>query len=362
MKAFVTGASGFIGNRVARKLIKRGYDTWLLARSPEKLANLVALGAHVAPGDINDVNSMREAMRGSDVVFHIAGWYKIGTLEPGQGWHTNVDGTAHVLALAHELGVRRIVYTSTVAVFGDTHGRLVDEHYHNPGGEFPTEYDRTKWIAHYKVALPLIERGAPIIIVMPGGVFGPGDNSLVGDSLRLFYRGLLPILPGPDTQWTYAYVDDVAEGHILAAERGRPGECYILAGPALSLGEIADLWAQGSGRPAPRLRIPARFLRPSAPLMDAIGSLIPLPGLLSGEAARDVGFSYLASSDKARRELGWSTRPVEEGLRATFTWLAQTEPEAPAAATVLRYLGPLLLAVLLLWIVLNGTKRKRWGA
>ncbi len=361
MKAFVTGGSGFIGGRVARKLIERGYETWLLARTPETLAYLAALGAHVVPGDINDVNSMREAMRGSDVVFHIAGWYKIGVREPGQAWHTNVDGTAHVLALAHELGVPRIVYTSTTVVYGDTHGRSVDESYYYPGGEFPTEYDRTKWIAHYKVARPLIDRGAPITIVIPGGVYGPGDNSLVGHSMRLYHRGLLPIFPGPDTLWTYAYVDDVAEGHILAAERGRPGQSYILAGPALSFGEMADLWAQVSGKPAPRLRIPSRFLRPSAPLLDAIGSLVPLPAMLSGEAARDVGFSYLASSGKARRELGWSTRPVDEGLRATFAWLAESEPEPPLLAAALRYLGPLLVVVLLA-LLLAGKRRKRVGA
>jgi dihydroflavonol-4-reductase len=331
MKAFVTGATGFIGNQVARLLIERGYDTWLLVRTPARAEDLAALGAHLVQGDINDVDAMREAMRGSDVVFHLAGWYKIGVREPGAAWHTNVDGTAHVLALAHDLGVPRIVYASTVAVFGDTGGRLADENYVNPGLAFPTEYDRTKWVAHYKVALPLIQRGAPLIVVMPGGVFGPGDNSIIGDAMRLFWRGRLPALPGTDTLWTYAYVDDIAQGIVLAAERGRPGESYILAGPALSMGEVADEWSRVSGRAAPQLRVASRFVRPWAPLLDLMGQFVPLPPLLSGEAARDTGTSYLASADKARRELGWSPRPVEDGLKATFAALGAQDAVAAVA-------------------------------
>ena len=352
MKAFVTGASGFIGGRVARKLIQQGHDVYVLARSRSGVAELEAMGAHVVRGDITDVESMREAMAGSDVVYHIAGWYKIGARDRQQGWHTNVDGTRSVLELAYALGVPRIVYTSTVAVFGNTRGRPVDESYVMMDDAFATEYDRTKWAAHYEVALPLIRKGAPIIIVMPGGVFGPGDNSLVGDAMRYFYQGRLPVLPGPDTLWTYAYVDDIAAGHILAAEKGRIGESYVLAGPAMSFGDLVGLWAKVSGKPAPLFGIPSRYLRPWAPLIGLANALVPLPAIFSEEATRTLGMSYLASAAKAREELGWQPRPVEEGLAETFAWLAQTAEEtrpaiAPGAAIAGLALGA-LLAVLLI--------------
>src|SRR5690554_4242056 len=208
MKAFVTGGSGFIGRHLVRKLVERGYDVVALARSPESAQLLTALGARVAQGDISDESSMREPMRGADVVFHVAGWYKIGADDWMKAETINVGGTRKVLRLAHELGVPRIIYASTVAVFGDTGGRLVDENYRS-NGPFLSEYDRTKWLAHYKVAEPLIEQGAPITIVMPGGVYGPGDHSMIGELMRQFYNGM-PAVLGPETTLTYAHVEDIA--------------------------------------------------------------------------------------------------------------------------------------------------------
>jgi nucleoside-diphosphate-sugar epimerase len=329
MKAFVTGGSGFVGQHVIRKLVERGYDVYALVRSKASADIVEALGATVVPGDITDVDSMREGMAGSDVVFHIAGWYKIGAADWTEAEVINVSGTRKVLRLAHQLGVPKIVYTSSVAVFGDTKGQLVDESFYQ-GGPFLTEYDRTKWLAHYKVALPLIEKGVPIIIVMPGGIYGPGDTSALSEMMRLFYRGL-PVVPGPSTTLTYAHVADVAEGHILAAERGTVGESYILAGPAIPLGEMIDFWAYLLGRRAPMIRIPARGLRPFASILSSVDHLLPLPTVFSGEATAMMGVTYMARSDKARRELGWQTRPLQTGLLETFQWIAESEAERPAS-------------------------------
>lgn len=325
MKAFVTGGSGFIGQRVVRKLLARGYDVYALARTEASAAVLTAMGATAVPGDITDIASMRAGMKGSDVVFHIAAWYKLGSPDWMKAETINVSGTRKALRLAHELGVPKIVYTSTVGVFGDTHGELVDETYFQDG-PFLTEYNRTKWLAHYKVAVPLIEKGAPIIIVMPGAVYGPGDTSFVANMMRLFYRGL-PAVPGPDLTFTYAHVDDVAEGHILAAEKGKIGESYILAGPAIPLGEMVDFWAHLTGKRAPGLRIPSEFLRPFAPLMGALESIVPLPPIFSREAIASLGATYMARSDKARAQLGWQTRPLQTGMLETFDWIAATEAE-----------------------------------
>lgn len=335
MKAFITGATGFIGGRVARKLAERGFDVWALSRSGRGTAALAAQGIHCVQGDIGDVASMREAMQGSDVVYHVAGWYKIGSRDRAQGEIVNIQGTRNVLGLARDLKIPRIIYTSTVAIFGDTHGHMADENYVIPGSQnglephFASEYDRTKWIAHYHVALPMQREGVPITIVMPGGVYGPDDPSSVGEMMRRFYQAQLPFLPGPETVLTYAYVDDVAEGHILAAEKGKAGESYILAGPALSLGEAFNLWADVTGLPAPKVRIPAALVRPLAPLAGAVQSVVPLPDLFGAESFRIVGSTYMASGAKARAELGWQTRPLQDGLAETFAAIAGKAGPAP---------------------------------
>lgn len=323
MKAFVTGGTGFIGRHLIAKLVARGYEVVALVRSEAGAVLLTDLGAQVVRGDILDVASMRAGMEGSDVVFHLAAWYKLGGNDWMDAEAINVGGTRKVLRLAVELGIPKIVYTSTVAVFGDTHGRLVDESYRQ-NGPFLTEYDRTKWLAHYKVALPLIEKGAPIVIVMPGGVYGPGDTSVIAETMRLFYQGL-PAVPGADTVFTYAHVDDVAEGHILAAEKGETGESYILAGPAIPLGEMVDFWGYLLERKPPLLRIPSRMVRPFAPLMGGLQPALGLPSAFSREATASLGVTYMARSDKARAQLGWTTRPLQTGMLETFAWIAETE-------------------------------------
>ncbi len=360
MKAFVTGGSGFIGRHLIRQLVDKGYSVNALARSPESITIVESLGATAVPGDITDVESMRLGMAGSDVVFHVAAWYKVGDPDGMKAETINVGGTRKVLRLAHELGIPKIIYTSTVSVFGDTQGHLVDETYYN-GGPFLTEYDRTKWLAHYKVAIPLIEKGAPIIIAMPGGVYGPGDTSLIAEQMRLFYRGL-PAVPAPETTITYAHVEDVAAGHILLAEKGRIGESYILAGPAIPLGEMIDFWAYLTGKSASPLRIPGSMVRPLSPLLGALQLALNLSPTFSAESAAIAGATYMARADKARAELGWETRPLQTGMLETLSWIAETEaqrslelqPEREKRIATLALLAALLL--FLYW--LTGRKKK----
>jgi dihydroflavonol-4-reductase len=359
MKAFVTGGTGFIGQHVVRKLRERGYEVVALVRSPlsEPARRLAGMGAEVVAGDIVDIESMRAPMAGSDIVFHIAAWYKIGDPNPAQAEIINVGGTRKVLRLAYELDIPKIIYTSTLAVFGDTKGQLVDESYYQ-GGPFLSEYDRTKWLAHYKVALPLMEKGAPITIVMPGGVYGPGDTSSVAAMMRLFYRGL-PFLPGPETTLTYAHVEDIAEGHILAAEKGEIGESYILAGPAIPLGEMFEFWGYLTGKRAPHLYVPASWVRPTAPLMGAMASVISLPAVFSQEATEVLGATYMARADKARSELGWQTRPLQTGMLETFAWIAETESVRQVDNEIEKQVAgvALLAAVVLLLLWLLGRRR-----
>jgi len=324
LKAFITGGTGFIGERLTRRLLAKGYQVNALVRSHANAAKMQALGAIPVRGDISAVESMRAGMNGCDIVFHLAAWYKLGGADWRKAEAINIGGTRNVLGLAHESGIPKIIYTSTIAVYGDTHGYLADETYVPPEGPFLTEYDRTKWIAHYRVAEPLIEEGAPIVILMPGAVYGPGDTSLVGNFMHWFYLGLFPILPGPELTLCYTHVDDVVEGIILAAEKGKPGESYFLTGQIATLAEITQVWAQITGRRAPLLHVPGRFVKPFAPLMARLGSLLPIPPLLSRDSIAILEATYIARSDKARIQLGWKTRPLYEGMQETFDYIAQT--------------------------------------
>jgi nucleoside-diphosphate-sugar epimerase len=294
-----------------------------LARSQAGLEKVKSLGAIPVPGDVTDPKSMQEGMRGCDVVFHVAAMYEIGARYARQMKVVNVDGARNVFETAMNVGVPKIVYTSTAAVHGNTKGRMVDESHQIPFEELrsSTVYEQTKWRAHHEVALPMIRQGAPIVIVESGGVYGPEDHSVVGELLELYARGRLPVLPDRDTAFTWVYVDDIAEGHILAAEKGRIGESYIMGYQPLALGQFADVWAKVSGRPKIKLKIPSALVRPSWPLMALIEKVIPLPALLSGEAARSAGTTWLVSCKKAQEELGWAPRPVEEGMRLTFDWV-----------------------------------------
>ena len=319
MKYFITGATGFIGGTIARQLVEAGHQVVALVRTPSKAGDLAQLGVELHPGDITDKESMRSSMRGADGVFHIAAWYKLGLRDSSMAERMNVDGTRNVLELMRELEIPKGVYTSTLAVFGDTHGKLVDESYYD-GGPWLTEYDRTKWLAHYKVALPMIQEGLPLVIVQPGLVYGPGDTSSLHDIWVQYLKRRLPASP-KGVAYSPAHIDDVARGHILAMERGKVGESYIIAGPRHTLVDMLALAEKITGVPVPRLHPSPGLMRALAGIMGTVGKVIPLPPSLSAEYMRvSAGVTYIGSNEKARRELGYNPRSLEEGLPETLEY------------------------------------------
>jgi dihydroflavonol-4-reductase len=322
MKVFITGANGFIGKHVVKKLVSRGHEVWGLVRDEERAAEIRCPGVRLVTGDILRPETFIPAMRDAGVVYHLAAWYKVGTSQQEQAEPTNVGGTRNILEAAFELHIPRIIYTSSIGIYGDTQGAFHTEELLKPEQQFfLTEYDRTKWLAHYKVALPLITKGAPITIVIPGVAYGPGDPSLIGDLMRAFQKGWLVFFPAPETMHCFTHVEDVAEGIILAAEKGRLGESYILAGRPLAFWQAAKLWAIYAKRPAPRVFIPSRFLNSLEGLARIMRNIVPLPNLLSPDGARLAGATYLAYAEKARKELGWNSRSVEVGFKETFDWI-----------------------------------------
>jgi nucleoside-diphosphate-sugar epimerase len=288
-----------------------------LVRTPSKADDLARLGIQLHAGDITNKASMRAPMTGVDGVFHIAGWYKIGVRDNSQARPINVVGTRNVLETMRDLGIPKGVYTSTVAVFGDTHGVLADESY-RAGGPWLTEYDHTKWQGHYEVAEPLMQAGLPLVIVQPGLAYGPGDTSPVHETFVRYLQGKLPMAPSR-TAYCWGHVEDIARGHILAMERGRPGESYIIAGPPHTLLEALALAAQITGIPAPRQHPPPALLKGLAAVMDVAGRVVPLPQEYTGEGLRSIaGVTYLATNAKARRELGYTPRSLADGLADTL--------------------------------------------
>lgn len=315
MKVFVTGANGFIGSHLARKLAARGDEVICLVRDPARVpAGLTKPNLRWVRGDVTDPGSMKEQMRGADAVFHLAGLYKYGPKFIPQMRAVNVDGARNVLETAAELGVPKIIHTSTVGVFGNTHGKIVDESYHGNKAEMNSEYERTKYEAHYEAAVPLQEKGAPVIITQPGGVTGAGDTSPHMGQVELFLNRT-PIGMGAESGLTFAHVDDIADGHILAAERGTPGEAYILAGPALTWKEVFELLEKISGIPAPRIWLPGWTVPPTQAVLRALEGL----GVTLPYASESLGslnhYTYWATADKAKRELGWKPRAIEKVFR-----------------------------------------------
>ena len=317
MRYFLTGATGFIGGRIARQLIHAGHEVVAIARTPAKAKDLVELGVKVHGGDITDKASMRGPMTGADGVFHVAAWYKIGARDKHAAERINAGGTRNVLELMEELAIPKGVYTSTLAVFSDTRGRVPDETYRHYG-PWLSEYDRTKWMAHYQVAEPMMAARLPLVIVQPGMVYGPGDTGVTHTLLVNYLRRRLPVTPR-GAAYCWGHVGDTARGHLLAMEHGTPGESYIIAGPVHTLTEGLAIAEKITGIPAPRVHPSPRTMKALAAVSAAAGKLVPLPEMYDAETLRaTAGVTYLGSNARATRELGFRARPLVEGLRETL--------------------------------------------
>lgn len=311
----LTGATGFIGGAIARRLVAEGHGVRALVRAPARASGLANLGVGVCPGDVTDRESLRVPMTGVDAVIHTAGWYKVGLTTP-DARRINVEGTRNVLEVMRDLGVPRGVYTSTVAIHSDTLGVVVNES-HRFTGRHLSLYDATKAEAH-GVAEEFIGAGLPLVIVMPGAVYGPGDTSSLGTVWRRLLERKLPPMPSR-TAFCWAHVDDVVTGHLLALTRGQPGRSYHLCGPGHTFVEAVAIASRIAGVRAPRLSIPPAVLRVMSTVSGAVGSLIRLPPEYTAEGLRVLaGVTYLGHSARAQKELGWRARPLEDGLRETL--------------------------------------------
>jgi len=329
VKVFVTGGTGFIGGEVVRQLRQRGDDVVCLVRNPEKGKKVEALGCELAAGDLDDAKAIRAGMEGCDAVIHAAAMYEVGIpASQHQAMRdANVGGTERVLGAALEAKIPKVVYVSTVGIFGNTHGEIVDESYEHPAKDFTSCYEQTKWEAHL-VAKRMIAEGLPCTIVQPGGVYGPGDTSSIGVLLDQFLSGKMPLLPFPDLGICLSHVEDIAGGIVLALDKGKPGETYVISGPATTVRKAIGIVAEATGRKAPKHAIPVPLMKAMVPIGPLVGKMMGQPPNLRELISSADGVTFWASYDKAKRELGYEPRGLEQGLRQTL----EAEGRIPAAA------------------------------
>jgi len=321
MRAFITGATGFLGSHVAQVLSEQGADLRLLVRPTSNLKNLEGLNAETATGDLRDPGSLEKAMSGCDAVFHVAADYRIWVRDPAEMYRSNVEGTRAILEAARKKGVRSVVYTSSVATVGFTgNGRPANEESPVSLDDMIGHYKRSKFMAE-QLALEAGRSGLRVVTVNPTTPVGEQDikPTPTGRIVVDFLKGKFPAYV--DTGLNLVDARECASGHVAALEKGKSGERYILGGENLTLKQILDKLGSISGLPSPKVKLPY-FFAFAAGLVDQTVS-----GLLLGrepratvEAVRMGKKKMWASSDKATRELGWKIVPAENALRRAVEW------------------------------------------
>lgn len=320
--ALVTGASGFVGSAVARALVKRGLHVRVLMRVSASRLNIAGLHCEPVIGDMRDEDSMTQAMKGARYLFHVAADYRLWARDPHEIERNNFAGARATMGAALKCGVERVVYTSSVAALkpGD---RAVDETSRHTPQSVIGAYKRSKLVAEREVERLVREEGLPAVIVAPSTPIGPRDikPTPTGRIIVEAATGRMPAFV--DTGLNLVHVDDVAEGHLLALHKGRIGDNYILGGSDVALetmlGDIAFL----TGRRAPTIKLPRAPLFPLAWAAEVAARITGKEPFLTADALRMSRYRMFFSSEKAKRELGYTARPYSEGLKDALTWFRE---------------------------------------
>jgi dihydroflavonol-4-reductase len=319
--ALVTGATGFVGAAVARALLSHGVAVRALVRPASDRRNLAGLDVEQVEGDLTDPASLARAVRGCDAAFHVAADYRIWCPEPEAMIAVNVEGTRALMRAAAEAGVARIVYTSSVAALGlNANGSAADEDTPSTLADMVGPYKRSKFLAEEMVRGLAASEGLPVVIVNPSTPIGPRDirPTPTGRMILEAAAGRMPAYV--DTGLNVVHVDDVAEGHWLAHQRGAPGRRYILGGEDMSLRDILSEVALLAGRRPPRLRLPHAVVLPIAHLAEAAARLTGREPMATVDGVRMAQKRMYFSSRRAEDELGYRARPAVQALRDAVAW------------------------------------------
>jgi farnesol dehydrogenase len=321
MKVLLTGATGFLGKHVARRLAAHGHALRVLARATSNLDGLPR-DIEIARADVTDAEALRQAATGCGAICHMAAMVKMWVPEREQFDAVNVGGLRNALAAAESAGAR-LVYTSSFIAVGPSGAQPADESQLHPGDRFRNDYERTKALADRVARDAAASRD--VVILYPGVVYGPGDmtdGNLVAKMVADHLHGRFPGVIGPgDRAWSYAYVEDVAEGHALALEKGRSGERYFLAGDNVAMNDFFTTLAEVSGTPPPKRHISYSMAALLGYALVGWAELTGQPPLLTHQVVNVFRENWAYSSAKAQRELGYSPRPLRDGLRETVEWI-----------------------------------------
>lgn len=321
MTTLVTGSTGFVGSHVARQLVAAGQSVRVLVRPSSKLHALEGLSVERVEGDLRDVLSLDRAMKGVHRVFHVAADYRLWTKAPEEIYESNVDGTRRLFEVAAQAGVQRIVYTSTVATVAvpQHHGKLPNEETQATFDQMIGHYKRSKFLAELE-AIKAAAAGVPVVIVNPTAPVGPGDwkPTPTGRIIVDFLNGKIPAYV--DTGLNLVAVEDVAAGHLLAAEKGVIGERYILGCRNMTLKQILEALAPIAGRRAPRVRLPHAFALAAGYADEYFSRLAGREPQIPVEGVKMSRHRMFVESDKAERKLGYKPGSVEAALERAVRW------------------------------------------
>jgi dihydroflavonol-4-reductase len=323
MRALVTGATGFVGAAVARALLAQGWAVRALARKGSDRRNLQRLAVEVVEGDLNDPGSLAPALQGCEALFHVAADYRLGAFDPRELYRTNVDGTRNILSAARAAGVRRVVYTSSVATIGiPKDGTPGSEDTPSTLSDMIGHYKRSKFLAE-EAAREAVRAGSEVVIVNPSTPIGPGDVKPTPTGQLVFDAAAGRMPAYVDTGLNIVHVDDVAAGHLLAFHRGRPGERYILGGQDMSLREILIDIAALVGRKPPVVRLPSAVVMPIAYVAEAVARVTGRPTRVTVEGVRMARKHMFFTSAKAARDLGYQWRPPKQAFADAIGWFRE---------------------------------------
>jgi dihydroflavonol-4-reductase len=315
VKVAVTGGSGVVGTAVVRHLVAAGEEVWALARSSESAAKLDGLGAHVVLGDVLDRGAVSRLVEGGRRVFHIAGVNELCSPDPARMWTINVQGALGVLEVSEAAGVERLIHTSSAVTVGEPRGQVGREDTKHRG-HFLSEYERSKTVAE---RLLFNQAGAiEVVAVNPSSVQGPGRSTGTGALLLAGARGNAPFLV--DTTFSLVDIDDCARGHLLAAEKGKPGERYLLSGATLTVRQAVHAVNHLLGRRRTPWFINPKVVTASAPIAAAVSAVLDREPLLCPESARVLLHGHDYDGTKATRGLGLDYTPFEETLGRALDW------------------------------------------